>query len=80
MSLRDDGKYHCDKCGLDVGNGLAQKATKVVGRHPDSPFTLRQRDYCVEPRTGAPFGCTGLLIGPAAEADLTAYNETRNTA
>ncbi|TKJ25212.1 hypothetical protein [Blastococcus sp. CCUG 61487] len=80
MSLRDDGHYHCDKCGLDLGNGRAQIATKVAGRHPDEPLRQRQLDFCVEERPGAPFGCTGLIIGPAAVADLTTYQETRNIA
>lgn len=72
--------YFCDKCGVSVGNGGAQKSTKVIGRDPSSPFALRQLDFCVAERIGAPFGCTGNIIGPSALADLTAYNETRNTA
>lgn len=76
MSLRDDQRYHCDKCGRDLGNGSAQQATKVYGRDPDDMFALRQLDLCIAEREGAPFGCTGNTIGPAAIAD---YNEWKGT-
>lgn len=75
MSLRPNGAYHCDRCGDSVGNGSAQSATKVVGRDPDDPFRLRQLDLCIAARDGAPFGCTGNLLGEGALAD---YYETRD--
>ncbi len=75
MSLRADGKYHCDRCGADLDNGRAQIATKITGRDPDDPFRLRQLDLCVEEREGAPFGCTGNVMGVESLAD---YYETRN--
>lgn len=72
MSRLLNGSYRCDKCGAHLENGRAEVCTRVVGRHPDNPLQLRQLEYCVEPRDGAPFGCTGSIIGPAA---LTHYEE-----
>ena len=74
MSLRSDNRYHCDRCGADLDNGRASIATKITGRDPDDPFRLRQLDLCVAEREGAPFGCTGNLLGAASLAN---YYETR---
>lgn len=77
MSKRADGFYHCDRCGLNLGNGSVQKATKITGLDPDAQGRVRYLDLCIEQRDGAPFGCTGNTLGPATLAD---YHETRTTA
>lgn len=66
MSLRPDGTYRCDRCGVDVGNAAVTECAIVtdleVGAH-------RQWHLCREPVKGAPHGCAGHVLGPAALAD-----------
>lgn len=71
MSLRDDGTYRCDRCGVDVGNGGIEHAAKVVDLDPDDPTRLRDLHLCRAPRKGAPRGCVGAVLGPGTLADWT---------
>lgn len=75
MSLRPDGTYRCDSCGIDVGNGGVLMAAVVSDLDPDVPGTVRVLHLCRAPREGAPHGCAGNALSPAALAD---YHETRN--
>lgn len=75
MSLRSDGTYRCDKCGTDVGNASVENAAKIADLDPDDPTRPRNLDLCREPRTGAPRGCAGLVLGPGTLANWT---EMRN--
>jgi hypothetical protein len=44
----EDGHYHCDRCGLDVGNGsVAESATIVTARRlPDGGQGQVRYDLC----------------------------------
>lgn len=75
MSLRPDGHYHCDRCGLDVGNAGVQEATFISRLDPDDPTNVLRLHLCLIPIKGAPRGCTGLALGPVTLAN---YYETRN--
>jgi hypothetical protein len=72
VSLRADGFYRCDRCGLDLGNASVLVAAKIVDLDPDDPTTQRNYDLCREPRDGAPRGCTGNVLGPGTLADYYA--------
>lgn len=80
MSLRSDGRYRCDRCGADVGNGGIEECTTVVmldviesaGIMVPTPVTLQ---FCREPRTGYPNGCTGRVI---TDANLANYHSRGN--
>lgn len=74
MSRRADGLYYCDRCGVGVGNGSVQRATKITGLDPDARDRVRYLDLCIAARDGAPFGCTGFVLNPTA---LVNYYETR---
>ena len=75
MSLREDGVYRCDRCGVDVGNASVDRATFVGMVDPDNPADPWRLHLCTEGRDGAPHGCTGNVLGPGTLADWT---ETRN--
>lgn len=76
MSLRKDGHYRCDRCGTEVGNGDVQTATKVIRMHPEGTGEPETLHLCREPRTGAPRGCAGLVLGPRTLANWS--DEVRN--
>lgn len=73
MSLRDDGTYRCDRCGLDVGNAGIDVAASVSDLDPDFPGEIRRLHLCRAPREGAPTGCVGNVLGEATLADWTAW-------
>ena len=75
MSLRPDGTYRCDRCGIDVGNGGVQDAVFISDLEPDNPTETRRLHLCRVTVKGAPRGCAGLALGPVTLAD---YYETRN--
>lgn len=72
MSLRPDGAYRCDRCGVDVGNGGVVEAAIISDLHPDEPGTVRVLHLCRAEREGAPTGCVGNVLGEATLADWTA--------
>lgn len=47
MSVRSDGQYHCDRCGVSVGNGSVQNSAVVtdVFQIPDGAVPVRF-DWC----------------------------------
>ena len=45
MSLQD-GKYVCDRDGVDVGNGGVQSALVVSDLDPDRPGMVRNLHFC----------------------------------
>lgn len=77
MSLRPNGTYRCDRCGVDVGNGSATTCTVVVmldevdagGVLVETPVTGH---FCRTPREDFPNGCTGRVLTAANLADYTA--------
>lgn len=75
MSLRPDGSYRCDKCGADVVNGGVREAAIISDLDPDTAGEVRVLHLCREPRDGAPSGCAGNVLGPAALAN---YIETKD--
>lgn len=72
MSLRADGTYRCDRCGLDVGNGGVFMAAYISDLDPTNPTEARQLHLCREERDDAPRGCVGLVLGDEALADYYA--------
>lgn len=76
MSLRADGTYRCDRCGVGVGNGDVQTAAKIITMDPDRPGEPLILHLCREPRDGAPRGCEGNILGPQTLADHTATRGT----
>lgn len=74
MSLRADGHYRCDRCGVDVGNGDVQSCTVVItielvdsgGITVPTPVTIH---FCTRPRPGFPRGCTGRVLSDSNLAD-----------
>lgn len=75
MSLRADGSYRCDRCGVDVVNGGVLHAAVISDLDPDQPGTVRVLHLCRAPRDGAPHGCVGNVLGPQTLANWT---ESRN--
>lgn len=72
MSLRSDGTYRCDDCGLDVGNAAVTECAIVstIAHTDDGPVVLVLH-FCRVPRDGAPEGCAAHLLTPS---HLTNYN------
>lgn len=80
MSLRDDGRYHCDKCGADVGNGDLQSSATAIELDGDSEIPTPVRfDFCRDREENGKKvrGCASRVFTPKALAD---YIETRTTA
>jgi hypothetical protein len=71
MSLRADGSYCCDRCGVDVGNAGIDKASTVVDTEPDDPVAIRRFNFCrdrTEDGTRVR-GCTGKVLTAKALAN-----------
>lgn len=73
MSLRRDGTYRCDRCGVDVGNAAVTECAIVstMTVTDDVPEVLVLH-FCRVPNEGAPEGCTEHLLVPS---NLTDYLE-----
>lgn len=71
MSLRPDGSYRCDRCGVDVGNGGVVHAAVISDVQPTDPARPRVLHLCRNARDGAPTGCVGNVLGPGTLADYT---------
>lgn len=71
MSLRSDGTYRCDGCGVDVGNGGVLMAAVISDLDPDQPGAIRVLHLCRAARDGAPNGCVGDVLGPGTLANYT---------
>lgn len=53
MSIRDDGRHHCDRCGADLGKGGGVAASVVVSDlNPDSPGMIRNLHFCRDREEG----------------------------
>lgn len=72
MTLRTDGRYHCDRCGRLLTNAGLMEVAKIVDLDVADPTQQRNYDLCREPRDGAPRGCVGNVLGPGTLADFTA--------
>lgn len=78
MSLRADGRYRCDRCGADVGNGGVEQCAVVADLDPDAVGQLRTLHLCRdhEDDTGRKVpGCAWSRVLTAKA--LADYNETR---
>jgi hypothetical protein len=75
VSLRSDGTYRCDRCGVDVGNAGVLMCAVISDLNPDDPGSLRVLHLCREEREGAPTGCVGNVLGPQTLADWTDSQE-----
>lgn len=75
MSLRLDGTYRCDRCGVDVGNGGVHVAAVIVSVLDDGGLTTLHlcRDRTDDDKKVR--GCAGRVLTARALAD---YHETRN--
>lgn len=71
MSRHEDGTYHCDKCGSDIGNAGVDMATSVVGLDPDNPDMIRQLHFCTS--AGDNPNCTPKVLN---KNHLTSYEES----
>jgi hypothetical protein len=79
VSLRADGHHHCDRCGLDLGNGDVQQCTVVItvelvdsgGISIPTPVRL---EFCTQPRPDFPRGCRGRVL---SDANLADYRQTK---
>lgn len=82
MSLRPDGTYHCDRCGISVGNAAVTECSIVsdmkMTDYGDGLVvpTPRQLHFCRVPNAGAPDGCTEHLLVPSNLADYLTSRET----
>jgi hypothetical protein len=47
MSLRPDGSYRCDRCGVDVGNAGVDQCTHVMTLNPDDPGDIQHFHFCL---------------------------------
>lgn len=73
MSLRSDGSYRCDRCGVDVGNAAVTECAILCDLDPDQPGTLRYLHLCRA-------SCVAAVLGGTALADWTAArNPTKGT-
>lgn len=70
------GKHICDGCGTDVGNGAVTVCATISTLNPRNPTEPVVLHLCRKPRKGAPRGCEGLRLGPAALAN---FYDTRTT-
>lgn len=71
MSLRPDGTYRCDRCGLRLENGGVHEAAIVSDLNLDRPGDVRVLHLCRAERDGAPTGCVGNVLDPATLAYWT---------
>lgn len=76
MSLRPDGTYRCDRCGVDVGNGGVHLAAIVADLDPNDPTAVRNLHFCRQSNAGAPDGCAAHLLTRANVAAWTAAKES----
>jgi hypothetical protein len=81
MSLRASGKYRCDRCDQDVGNGAVTEAAVVVTLLSDleetedlTPITLH---FCRIVRDGYPRGCAGRVL---SASNTEAYRASKVSA
>lgn len=81
MSYREDGKYRCDRCDQDVGNGAVTEAAIVVTLQSDleettdvTPITLH---FCRVQRDNFPRGCAGRVL---SDSNTEAYRLSRVSA
>lgn len=80
MSLRPDGGYECDRCGVDVGNGGVHTAAVISDLDPaDGNLSPRVLHLCRDrPDPDQPGktirGCRDRVLTAKA---LAHYNETR---
>lgn len=80
MTLREDGRYHCDRCGRDVGNADVRSATFFSMVDPDNPVEVVRGHLCTAAtggRPGYPNGCTGRVLGPGTLADWATWRRSR---
>lgn len=80
MSLRPDGTYRCDRCGVDVGNAAVTECAIVSDLEAvdDAEVAFRPRllHFCRRPNPGAPDGCAAHLLLPSNLADYYVAKET----
>lgn len=77
MSLRSDGRYHCDRCGVDVQPGDVQSSAIVTDLDPGSEMpTPRRLDFCRDREADGKRvkGCASRVLTAKALAD---YLKTR---
>lgn len=77
MSLRADGTYRCDRCGIDVGNAAMTECARICDMDPDKPGELRYLHLCRAPRDGAPNGCVGNVLGDGTLSDWSKAQKAR---
>lgn len=77
MSLRADGTYRCDRCGLGLHNtGVLECATVSTLSYGDGGPEVRVYHFCRVPNDGAPDGCAEHLLTPSNLTDYLAERET----
>lgn len=72
MSLRPDGTYRCDRCGIDVDNAGYQFAVNISGADPADVSVPRRLHLCVArvDDNGATVpGCQDAVLNEDALAD-----------
>lgn len=79
MSVRADGTYECDRCGVEVGNGGVDRAASITDTEPGDPTRIRQLKLCLDrPDPDNPKktiqGCRDRVLTKKA---LRHYHETR---
>lgn len=76
MSLRRDGTYHCDRCGVDIGNAGYLEAVSISGADPTNPVEPRRLHLCLTHEVDGQVveGCQDLVLNADALHD---YHSTR---
>lgn len=78
MSLRNDGHYHCDGCGHDLGTGGGVAVAAIISdTEPDNPSAPRRLDLCRtrEEEGKRVKGCRDRVFTKRALRDLAEYLE-----
>lgn len=80
MSLTGNGKYVCDRDGVDVGNGGVLAAVVVSDLDPDNPGHVRNLHFCRdevdEDGKVVRKGCANKVL---SASNMKHYNEERES-
>ena len=69
MSREADGKFYCDRDGVEVGNGGVLEALVVSDLDPDNPGMVRNLHFCRDRRAE-----DGSLVKGCARKVLSSSN------
>lgn len=79
MSADATGKFWCDRCGEEVGNGSIFRCAVISDLDPDDPNTVRNLHICRDVADGeGKITRKGCIPKVLSAANLAHYNEARS--